>query len=263
MTIGKEGAANRNGSYGGGVTATTTLSPPLALRRRRFFLSPNESKRPSEKVSDPNRAKVGGVGWKKRIILNTYWDTSSACEGRLFPGGGQYEHFMNCLHGIVEKCSEELKAALIRQGKVQAATQLRAQLCLHRWCRFVYEQCGASKRYLQYEKAGDQYLGCWYVASMSTINRLPHRHHSLILIMNLESRADDIYTLIKDYMVQGYHISARVHRIFYCCFASLRFHHCHSWWRWQRHSTRWRRRWQCSRQRSIHHCSSEWEETKV
>ena len=112
-------------------------------------------------------------------------------------------------------------------------------------------------------KAGDQYLGCWYVASMSTINRLPHRHHSLILIMNLESRADDIYTLIKDYMVQGYHISARVHRIFYCCFASLRFHHCHSWWRWQQHSTSWRRRWQCSRQRSIHHCSSEWEETKV
>ena len=39
-------------------------------------------------------------------------------EGRLFPGGGQYEHFMNCLHGIVEKCSEELKAFGISPGEM-------------------------------------------------------------------------------------------------------------------------------------------------
>ena len=39
-------------------------------------------------------------------------------EGHLFPGGGQYERFMNCLHCIVEKYSEELKAFGISPGEM-------------------------------------------------------------------------------------------------------------------------------------------------
>ena len=37
-------------------------------------------------------------------------------EGRLFPGDHQYERFMDCLHRIVEKYSEELFALGISVG---------------------------------------------------------------------------------------------------------------------------------------------------
>ena len=80
-------------------------------------------------------------------------------EGRLFPGGGQYERFMNCLHRIVEKYSEELKAFGISPGEMGSHSTRKGSSSytlrsfwhncdcvstIHRWCRFVYKQCGAS-----------------------------------------------------------------------------------------------------------------------
>ena len=156
-------------------------------------------------------------------------------EGRLFPGGGQYERFMGCLHRIVEKYSDELMAFGISPGELgshsarkgsssYAASGTTVSPPMVSICLRAMWSIGHNKeRYLQYEKAGDQYLG--RVVCGLNVNNKSFATSPPFFDFDDESRADDIYILIKDYMVQGYHVSARVHRIFYFCFASLCYHH--------------------------------------
>jgi hypothetical protein len=92
------------------------------------------------------------------------------------------------------------------------------------------------ERYLQYEKAGDQYLG--RVVSGLDVNSVKFAVSPPYFEFDettnaagsgIDEAADDgtwkkIYTLLRDYMVRGEFVSASVHRIFYFCFASLCFH---------------------------------------
>ena len=83
------------------------------------------------------------------------------------------------------------------------------------------------ERYLQYEKAGDQYLGC--VVCGLDVNCVEFAVSPPFFEFDDDIAADDggsarVYSLLKNYMVHGESVSASVHRIFYFCFASLCFH---------------------------------------
>ena len=91
--------------------------------------------------------------------------------GRLFPGSNQYERFMDCLHRIIEKHKEEFAALGIEPGDLGSHSARKGSsshasagttvsppmvsICL----RAMWSMGPVKERYLQYEKAGDQYLG--------------------------------------------------------------------------------------------------------
>ncbi len=92
----------------------------------------------------------------------------SAWKGRLFPGGNQYDHFMECL---VVKYPQEFAALGISQGDLGlhsarkgvsshacSGTTVSPQMvsiCL----RAMWSMGHMKERYLQYEKVGGQYFG--------------------------------------------------------------------------------------------------------
>ena len=77
------------------------------------------------------------------------------------------------------------------------------------------------ERYLQYEKAGDQYLG-------RVVCGLDVNHVSFAAsppFFEAESEAlDNIHILLKTYAVRGDLVTPDMHRVFYFCFASLCYH---------------------------------------
>jgi hypothetical protein len=79
------------------------------------------------------------------------------------------------------------------------------------------------ERYIQYEKAGDQYLGrviCGLEVNDVSFAVLP----PFFDFKERDERADSVYPLLKDYMVCNDHVPASVHCIFYFCFTSLCYH---------------------------------------
>ena len=91
--------------------------------------------------------------------------------GRLFPGGDQYGRFMDCLHRIVENNQDEFLLLGVRPGDLGSHSAWKGacsfasagstvsppmvSICL----RAMWSMGSVKERYLQGEKAGDQYLG--------------------------------------------------------------------------------------------------------
>ena len=79
------------------------------------------------------------------------------------------------------------------------------------------------ERYLQYEKAGDQYLG--RVVSGLDVNSVKFAVSPPFFEFDVTCGAEaagpddgtwkNIYTLLRDYMVRGEFVLASVHRVFY------------------------------------------------
>ena len=100
----------------------------------------------------------GGVGNQKK-------------GGQLFPGGNQYDRFMECLHRIVGKYPQVFLGLGISPGDLGSHSARKGasshacsgstvsppmvSICL---CA-MWSMGHIKERYLQYEKAGDQYLG--------------------------------------------------------------------------------------------------------
>ena len=79
------------------------------------------------------------------------------------------------------------------------------------------------ERYLQYEKAGDQYLG--RVVSGLDVNDVSFAVSPPFFDFEPgDGFAEKIYSLMREYMVRGDRVPASVHHIFLFCFASLCFH---------------------------------------
>ena len=89
----------------------------------------------------------------------------------LFPGGDQYGHFMDCLHRVIRNNLEEFLMLGIKPGDLGSHSAQKGassyasagstmsppmvSICL----RAMWSMGPVKERYLQYEKAGDQYLG--------------------------------------------------------------------------------------------------------
>ncbi len=159
-------------------------------------------------------------------------------KGCFFPGGNQYEQFMDCLHHIIEKYPEELFALgilagdlglhLARKGASSHAcsgtTVLLAMvpICL----RAMWSMGHVKEGYLQFKKVGDQCLG--RVVCGLNVNSVKFAVSPPFFDFD-GTKLDDgtsliVYSLLRDYMVRGQSVSASVSHIFYFCFASICFH---------------------------------------
>lgn len=153
--------------------------------------------------------------------------------GRLFPGAYQYERFMDCIHRIIAKYPNEFFALGISAGDLGSHSARKGaashacagstvsppmvSVCL----RAMWSMGHVKERYLQYEKAGDQYLG-------RVVCGLDVNHVSFAVsppFFEAESEAlENIHILLKSYAVRGDLVSPAMHRVFYFCFASLCYH---------------------------------------
>jgi hypothetical protein len=153
---------------------------------------------------------------------------------------------MDYLHRILAKYSEEFFALGISPGNLglhlaRKSTSSHAcsestvlppmvSICL----RAMWSMGHVKERYLQYEKAGDQYLG--QVVCGLDVNSVKFAVLPPYLEFDCTGQGDTrqegvddrtsarVYSLLRDYMVCGKSVPASVHRIFYFCFASLCFH---------------------------------------
>ena len=78
------------------------------------------------------------------------------------------------------------------------------------------------ERYLQYEKAGDQYLG--RVVSGLDVNDISFAVSPPFFDNADGDERENILSLIKDYMVGGHYMTGDMYYLFYFCFASICFH---------------------------------------
>ena len=80
------------------------------------------------------------------------------------------------------------------------------------------------ERYLQFEKAGDQYLG-QFVCGLD-VNDVKFAVSPPYFDFDADANGteDRVFSLLRDYMIGGDHVCASVHRIFYFCFESLTYH---------------------------------------
>ncbi len=154
--------------------------------------------------------------------------------GRIFPGGNQYDRFMDCLHQIIDKHHEQFYALGISAGDLgshsarkgacsfaSAGTTVSPQIvsiCL----RAMRSMGQVKERYLQYEKAGDQYLG--RVVSGLDVNSVAFAVSPPFFDVGDTMRLQ-LEALIKSYLVGGKHLPAGVYQTFYYSFASLCYHH--------------------------------------
>jgi hypothetical protein len=154
--------------------------------------------------------------------------------GRLFPGGNQYDRFMDCLHRIIDKHHEEFYALGISAGDLGSHSARKGacsyasagttvsppivSICL----RAMWSMGQVKERYLQYEKAGDQYLG--RVVSGLDVNSVAFAVSPPFFDVGDETRVQ-LEALIKSYLVGGKHLPAGVYQIFYYSFASLCYHY--------------------------------------
>ena len=158
--------------------------------------------------------------------------------GRLFPGGDQYGRFMDCLRRIVKNNPEVFVKLGISPGNLgshsarKGACSLASagttvsppmvSICL----QAMWSMGSVKERYLQYEKAGDQYLG--RVVSGLDVNDVsfavspPYFKND----GNGDDVREKVFELLKDYMVGGHsNISGAVFQLLYHCFASLCYHY--------------------------------------
>jgi hypothetical protein len=160
--------------------------------------------------------------------------------GQLFPGGNQYDRFIECLHRIVGKYPQVFLGLGISPGDLGSHSARKGasshacsgstvsppmvSICL----RAMWSMGHVKERYLQYEKAGDQYLGrvvCGLdVNDVTFAVSPPFFEFDDTRQEGGDVRTSRVYSLLKDYMVQGDTVPASVHHIFYFCFASICFH---------------------------------------
>jgi len=153
--------------------------------------------------------------------------------GQLFPGAYQYVWFMDCIHRIIAKYPREFFAVGIsasdlglhsaRKGAASHAcagstvSPPMVSVCL----RAMWSMGHVKERYLQYEKAGDQYLG--RVVCGLDVNNVSFAVSPPFF--DAESKTlEKIHTLLKDYAVRGDLVTPHMRRVFYFCFASLSYH---------------------------------------
>ncbi|KAL3771060.1 hypothetical protein ACHAWU_006437 [Discostella pseudostelligera] len=144
--------------------------------------------------------------------------------GRLFPGSYQYERFMDCMHRIIAKHHDDFFALGISAGDLGSHSARKGSasyacagstvsppmvsVCL----RAMWSMGHIKERYLQYEKAGDQYLGrvvCGLDVNDASFAVSPpffDADHATI---------EKIHLLL---------VTADMHRVFYYCYASLTYH---------------------------------------
>ncbi len=133
--------------------------------------------------------------------------------GRLFPGGNQYERFMDCLRRVVENNLDVFLALGISPGDLGSHSTRKGassytsagstvyppmvSICLPA----MWSMGSVKKRYLQYEKAGDQYLG--RVVSGLDVNSFTFATSPPFFDTADQGERDQIWSLVKDYMVVG------------------------------------------------------------
>ena len=160
----------------------------------------------------------GGVGNQKK-------------GGQLFPGGNQYDRFMECLHRIVGKYPQVFLGLGISPGDLGSHSARKGasshacsgstvsppmvSICL----RAMWSMGHVKERYLQYEKAGDQYLGRVVCGlDVNTVDFAVSPPFFEFDDTRQEGGRDDgtsqVYPLLKDYMVHGDTVPASVHHIF-------------------------------------------------
>jgi len=158
-------------------------------------------------------------------------------KGCLFPGDCQYDRFMGCLHRIIDKYSDEFFALGIspcdlgshsaRKGASSHAlsgttvSPPMVSICL---CA-MWSMGHMKERYLQFEKAGDQYLG--RVVCGLNVNDVKFAVSPPYFDFDADAAngtKDRAFSLLRDYMIGGDHVCASVHCIFYFCFAPLTYH---------------------------------------
>ena len=155
--------------------------------------------------------------------------------GRLFPGGDQYGRFMACLHRVIENNHEEFLLMGIRPGDLGSHSARKGScsyasagstvsppmvsICL----RAMWSMGPVKERYLQYEKAGDQYLG--RVVSGLDVNDVsfaispPYFESGLV-----DDVYENVHCLLRDFTVGGHTITGEIFHLLYYCFASLCYH---------------------------------------
>jgi hypothetical protein len=154
---------------------------------------------------------------------------------RLFPGGDQYGRFMACLHRVIENNLEEFLLLGIKPGDLGSHSARKGassfasagstvsppmvSICL----RAMWSMGPVKERYLQYEKAGDQYLG--RVVSGLDVNDVsfavsPPYFESGIA----DDVSENINNLLKAFTVGGGNLSGEIFQVLYFCFASLCYH---------------------------------------
>jgi len=156
---------------------------------------------------------------------------------RLFPGSDQYGRFMACLHRVIENNLEEFLLLGIKEPGDLGSHSARkgassfasagstvsppmVSICL----RAMWSMGPVKERYLQYEKAGDQYLG--RVVSGLDVNNVsfavspPYFENDGIE----DDVTEKINILLKSFTVGGDNLSGDVFRVLYFCFASLCYH---------------------------------------
>jgi len=132
--------------------------------------------------------------------------------GRLFPGGEQYHRFMDCLHRVIEKNWDEFLELGIRPGDLGSHSACKGvcsfasagstvsppmvSICL----RAMWSMGSVKECYLQFEKAGDQYLG--RVVSGLDVNDVSFAVSPPYFECDGDVK-ENILTLIKDFTVGG------------------------------------------------------------
>ena len=153
--------------------------------------------------------------------------------GRLFPGGDQYGHFMDCLRRIIESNEDKFLHLGIRPGDLGSHSARKGacifasagsmvsppmvSICL----RSMWSMGSIKERYLQFEKAGDQYLG--QVVCGLDVNDVSFAVSPPYFECDGDVK-DKILTLLKDFTVGGHGIRGEIFQMLYFCFASLCYH---------------------------------------
>ncbi len=155
--------------------------------------------------------------------------------GRLFPGGDQYGRFMDCLRRTIEKYLDEFLALGISPGDLGSHSARKGacsyasagstvcppmvSICL----RAMWSMGSVKERYLQFEKAGDQYLG--RVVSGLDVNDVSFATSPPYFEDDNNGMVrENVLTLLRNFVVGGKSIQGEVCHLLYFCFASLCYH---------------------------------------
>ena len=163
----------------------------------------------------------------------TETDEDGNPSGRLFPGGDQYGRFMDCLRRVVENNQEVFLPLGVRPGDLGSHSAWKGacsfasagstvsppmvSICL----RAMWSMGSVKECYLQFEKAGDQYLG--RVVCGLDVNDVSFAVSPPYFECDGDVKAK-ILTLLKDFTVGGHGIRGEIFQMLYFCFASLCYH---------------------------------------
>jgi len=158
---------------------------------------------------------------------------------KLFPGANQYERYMKCFHKVVNANSEAFKVHGIGPGDLGSNSTWKGA-CSHASAGSVsppivsiclqamWSMGSVKKRYLHYDKAGDQYL-------VQTVDRLNCNHHLFAVsppyfdywLLDEDGRNTmerQIHELVSNCLFCGDEVDPRVFCIFLSYFASVCYH---------------------------------------